>query len=104
MAGPCNSAPPPKNKDAPAFDRPEINQEYQQNRTLEGALASAPGAETLQKTYSVMPVTERRAGSGMLAPSVLEPGVMKTIFVVMILAFAFTTGMAVTTIISQIVS
>jgi hypothetical protein len=29
---------------------------------------------------------------------------MKTIFVVMLLAFAFTTGMAVTTIISQSVS
>jgi hypothetical protein len=29
---------------------------------------------------------------------------MKTIFLVMILAFVFTTGMAVTTIISQIVS
>jgi hypothetical protein len=29
---------------------------------------------------------------------------MKTIFVVMVLAFAFTTGMAVTTVISQIVS
>jgi hypothetical protein len=30
--------------------------------------------------------------------------VMKTIFVVMVLAFAFTTGMAVTTIITQTVS
>jgi hypothetical protein len=29
---------------------------------------------------------------------------MKTIFVVMVLAFAFTTGMAVTTVISQSVS
>jgi hypothetical protein len=29
---------------------------------------------------------------------------MKTVFVVMVLAFAFTTGMAVTTVISQIVS
>jgi hypothetical protein len=54
-----------------------------------------------------MPVTERLAGSGMLALSLRKAPrarVMKTIFLVMVLAFAFTTGMAVTTIISQIVS
>jgi hypothetical protein len=37
-------------------------------------------------------------------PGLESASVMKTIFVVMVLAFAFTTGMAVTTIISQIVS
>jgi hypothetical protein len=54
-----------------------------------------------------MPITERLAGSGMLGLSLRSAQrarVMKTIFLVMVLAFAFTTGMAVTTIISQIVS
>jgi hypothetical protein len=41
-----------------------------------------------------MSVTERLAGSGMLAKSPQRPGVMKMIFVVMAIAFAFTTGMA----------
>ncbi len=50
-----------------------------------------------------MPVTERLAGSGMLL-HLKSTRVMKTIFVVMVLAFAFTTGMAVTTIITQTVS
>jgi len=49
-----------------------------------------------------MSVTERLAGSGMLAKSPQRPGVMKMIFVVMAIAFAFTTGMAVTTVISQV--
>jgi hypothetical protein len=52
-----------------------------------------------------MPVTEHLAGSGMLGRIAFQrASVMKTIFVVMVLAFAFTTGMAVTTVISQIVS
>jgi hypothetical protein len=50
-----------------------------------------------------MPVTERLAGSGMLVP-LQRTSVMKTIFVVIVLAFAFTTGTAVTTIITQTVS
>jgi hypothetical protein len=49
-----------------------------------------------------MPVTEQWAGSGMLL-DLKSTRVMKTIFVVMVLAFAFTTGMAVTTIITQTV-
>jgi hypothetical protein len=53
---------------------------------------------------SVIPVTERLAHSGMLPLSLLRASVMKTIFVVMVLAFVFTTGMAVTTIIAQTVS
>jgi hypothetical protein len=57
-----------------------------------------------EKRCSVMPVTERRAGSAMLNLLVQRASVMKTIFVVMVLAFAFTTGMAVTTIIAQTVS
>ncbi len=40
----------------------------------------------------------------MLGVSLQRASVMKTIFVVMVLAFAFTTGMAVTTIIAQTVS
>ena len=40
----------------------------------------------------------------MLGWSVWRASVVKKIFVVMVLAFAFTTGMAVTTIIVQIVS
>ncbi|MBO0716018.1 MAG: hypothetical protein J2P55_01615 [Rhizobiales bacterium] len=54
-----------------------------------------------------MPVTERRAGSVMLTSAawlVPRVNVMKTIFVIMVLAFAFATGMAVTTIIAQTVS
>jgi hypothetical protein len=51
-----------------------------------------------------MPVTERRPDSGILASSLARAIVMKTIFVVMVLAFAFTTGMALTTIISQVLS
>jgi hypothetical protein len=51
-----------------------------------------------------MPVTEAIAGSGMVALSLDRTSVMKTISVVMVLAFAFTTGMAVTTIITQTVS
>jgi hypothetical protein len=51
-----------------------------------------------------MPVTEAIAGSGMVALSLKRTSVMKTIFVVMVLAFAFTTGMAVTTIITQTAS
>jgi len=51
-----------------------------------------------------MRITERPGSSGMLAPSLAETGVMKVIFVVMVLVFAFTTGMAVTTILSQSVS
>jgi hypothetical protein len=52
-----------------------------------------------------MPVTERLAGSAMLTGVATESErVMKTIFVVMVLAFAFATGMAVTTIIAQTVS
>jgi hypothetical protein len=54
-----------------------------------------------------MPVTERRAGSVMLklaAWLVQRMSVMKTIFVIMVLAFAFATGMAVTTIIAQTLS
>jgi hypothetical protein len=54
---------------------------------------------------SVTPITERPAGSGILAHAGRgRASVMKTIFVVLVLAFAFTTGMAVTTIISQVVS
>jgi hypothetical protein len=34
----------------------------------------------------------------------MSAGVMKTIFVIMVLAFAFATGMAVTTIIAQTAS
>jgi len=56
------------------------------------------------KASSVMRITERPGSSGMLAPSLAETGVMKVIFVVMVLVFAFTTGMAVTTILSQSVS
>jgi hypothetical protein len=51
-----------------------------------------------------MVVTEWSGGSGMVAASLQRSSVMKAIFVVMVLAFAFTTGMAVTTIIAQIVS
>jgi hypothetical protein len=51
-----------------------------------------------------MAVTERLAGSGILMTSLQRTSVMKTIFVVMVLAFAFTTGMAVTTIMTQTVS
>jgi hypothetical protein len=51
-----------------------------------------------------MPVTEPQTGSGILASSLERASVMKTIFVVMVLAFAFTTGMALTTIISQVLS
>ncbi len=51
-----------------------------------------------------MPVTAGGAGSGILGLSLQRASVMKTIFVVMVLAFAFTTGMAVTTIIAQTVS
>lgn len=51
-----------------------------------------------------MPVTEAIADSGMVALLLQRTSVMKTIFVVMVLAFAFTTGMAVTTIITQTVS
>jgi hypothetical protein len=52
-----------------------------------------------------MPITERLAGSGMLVTPVLpRASVMKTIFVVMVIAFAFTTGMAVTTVIAQVAS
>ncbi len=40
----------------------------------------------------------------MLGVSLQRASAMKTIFVVMLLAFAFTTGMAVTTIIAQTVS
>jgi hypothetical protein len=55
-----------------------------------------------EKRCSVMHVTERPAGSAML--TVEGASVMKTIFVVMVLAFASTTGVAVTTIIAQSVS
>ena len=51
-----------------------------------------------------MPVTERPDGSAMLVGSLESERVMKTIFVVLALAFAFATGMAVTTIIAQTVS
>jgi len=57
----------------------------------------------VEKRCSVMPITERPAGSAMLR-LLQRASVMKTIFVVMVLAFAFTTGMAVTTIIAQTVS
>lgn len=70
-------------------------------------LTYAPGTENVLKSCSVMPVTERLAGSGILTlslPRARRARVMKTIFLVMVLAFVFTTGMAVTTIISQIVS
>jgi hypothetical protein len=40
----------------------------------------------------------------MLGVSLQRASVMKTVFVVMVLAFAFTTGMAVTTTIAQTVS
>jgi hypothetical protein len=51
-----------------------------------------------------MGVTERLACSGIVGTSLHRASVMKTIFVVLVLAFAFTTGMALTTIISQVVS
>lgn len=51
-----------------------------------------------------MSVTERPAGSAMLIEPIPRASDMKVIFVVMVLAFAFTTGMAVTTIIAQTVS
>jgi hypothetical protein len=57
-----------------------------------------------EKTLLVIEVTERVPHSAMLGWSVWRASVVKKIFVVMVLAFAFTTGMAVTTIIVQIVS
>jgi hypothetical protein len=63
-----------------------------------------PGGRSLEKRSSVIGVTERLACSGMLRRSLERATVMKTIFVVLVLAFAFTTGMALTTIISQVVS
>jgi hypothetical protein len=52
-----------------------------------------------------MPVTERPGGSAIhWGVATGSERVMKTIFVVMVLAFAFATGMAVTTIIAQTVS
>jgi hypothetical protein len=51
-----------------------------------------------------MPVTEHPAGSAMLSRPMQKACVVKVIFVVLVLAFAFTTGMAVTTIIAQTVS
>ncbi len=57
-----------------------------------------------EKRCSVMSVTERPAGSAMLIEPIPRASDMKVIFVVMVLAFTFTTGMAVTTIIAQTVS
>jgi len=57
-----------------------------------------------EKRCSVMPVTEHPAGSAMLNKPMQKARVMKVIFVVLALAFAFTTGMIVTTIIAQTVS
>ena len=59
---------------------------------------------SLEKRSSVMGVTERLARSGIVGHRPQRASVMKTIFVVLVLAFAFTTGMALTTIISQVVS
>ena len=55
-----------------------------------------------EKRCYVMPVTGHPAGSAML--SRCRRRVVKVIFVVLVLAFAFTTGMALTTIIAQTVS
>ena len=57
-----------------------------------------------KKRCSVMPVTEGPPGSAMVNCRCMSAGVMKTIFVIMVLAFAFATGMAVTTIIAQTAS
>jgi hypothetical protein len=57
-----------------------------------------------EKRCSVMSVTERPAGSAIVTGPIQRASDMKVIFVVMVLAFTFTTGMAVTTIIAQTVS
>src|SRR5262249_29445331 len=70
----------------------------------EGRAGGGLRPPTYLKRVSVMSVTERPAGSGMVVVSVQTARLMKTIFLVMVLAFAFTTGMAVTTIIALTVS
>ena len=57
-----------------------------------------------EKRCYVMPVTEHPAGSAMLSRPMQKACVVKVVFVVLVLAFAFTTGMALTTIIAQTVS
>ncbi len=60
--------------------------------------------ETPKKTVPRFLSQPAEPGPGTLGLSLQGARVMKTIFVMMVLAFAFTTGMAVTTIIAQTVS
>jgi hypothetical protein len=53
---------------------------------------------------AVMAITESRSGWTHTATITGWETIMKTIFVIMALTFAFTTGMAVTTVLSQIAS
>jgi len=57
-----------------------------------------------EKRCSVMPVTEHPAGSAILKRPTQEARVMKVIFAVLALGFAFATGMTVTWVIAQAVS
>ena len=52
----------------------------------------------------MMPVTEHPAGSAMLNRPTQKARVMKVIFAVLALGFAFATGMTVTWVIAQAVS
>ena len=57
-----------------------------------------------EKRCYVMPVTEHPAGSAMLDRPTQKAPVMKVIFAVLALGFAFATGMTVTWVIAEAVS
>jgi hypothetical protein len=102
MAGHCNSARPANNKNQGPGKRSGGLTTFILTSIKHASPARAPSVFA-EKRCSVMPVTERPTGSAMLG-LLQRASVMKMIFVVMVLAFAFTTGMAVTTIIAQTAS